>query len=364
MTTSYRMRALVGVAAAGALLLAGCSSSAEPGGGGGSETPADDTTPVTLDWVGYGGAGQDGMIEAYQVPFTAEHPNVTFTNTSPPDPAQVKAQVLSGQVDWDVVITAPYLADQNCDTLYEPLDVPDVDQSQFEEGLLGKCHIPNFQYGLIFAYDGDKWPDPATAPSKLADFFDTKKFPGKRGIVPTVQDGFLEIGLLADGVRPDDLYPLDVDRSLSVWDTVKADTIFAANPGALLQALTSKQADMWILVQARSQTALDEGVNLVPVWDKTVTSVDGIAIPKGAPHKAITEKLFSFILSPEAQADVASRIGVAPVNSDAKPKLTANGEKVNAFGDANTGERIRVDAKWWGENYNEVSARVTTWLNG
>jgi putative spermidine/putrescine transport system substrate-binding protein len=314
--------------------------------------------------VSYGGTGQQAQIDAWQTPYTEKHPNVTFANTSPPDPAQVKAQVLSGQVQWNIVTTAPYLASQNCGTLYEHLTIPDIDKSQFGPGVIGDCYITDFQYSLVFSYNTDKWPDPATAPKTLADFFDTKKFPGKRGVVPTVQDGFLETALLADGVKPKNLYPLDVDKALGIWDKVKADTIFAANPGALLQAITSKQVDMEILVQARSQAALDAGAHIKPVWDQTVTSIDGLAIPKGSPHKEQIEKFFSFLLQPENSARMASLAGVAPPNKEAKPEYTEHGNEVNAFGPANTGTNVQADADYWGKHYNQVQAQVTAWLNG
>ena len=347
-------------------LLAACASSP-------SSTPtatksgsaAADTTPANLTYVSYGGTGQQAQIDAWQTPYTAAHPNITFSNTSPPDPAQVKAQVLSNSVNWNIVTTAPYLASQNCGTLYEKLTIPNIDKSQFAPGVIGDCYITDFRYSIVLSYNKDKWPDAATAPKTLADFFDTKKFPGKRGIVPTVQDGFLETALLAAGVSPKKMYPLDVDKALGEWDKIKSDTIFAANPGALLQAATSKQVDMQLLVQARSKALLDTGANVGVIWDKTVTSLDGLAIPKGSPYKEQIEQFFSFLLQPDQSAKFAELSGAAPSNDKAKPVYTANGNAVNAFGPANTGKvTMQVDAAYWGKNYNQVQAKVTQWLNG
>ncbi len=352
-----RWLALTAALAAAAALTA-CSSEPE------TTSATDPDGKVNLTYVSYGGTGQQAQIDAWQKPYTAANPNVTFSNTSPPDPAQVKAQVLSGQVKWDIVTTAPYLAAQNCGTLYEHLNIPGVDESEFAPGTIGDCYVTDFRYSLVLAYNSKKWTDPSKAPKTLADFFDLKKFPGKRGVVPTVQDGFLETALLADGVKPDDLYPLDVDRALGVWDRVKSETIFAANPGALLQAITSKQVDVWILVQARSQAALDAGADMVPVWDQTVTSIDGLAIPKGSPHKEEAEKFLGFLLQAEQQAKMASLAGVGPVNLKAEPTYSENGKKVNAFGPANTGTTVQADAEYWGKNYNQISTRVTQWLNG
>ncbi|MET7400333.1 extracellular solute-binding protein [Dactylosporangium sp. NPDC005572] len=349
------------LAAAAALATAGTLAAC--GGDSGAGTGADENEKVELTYVSYGGTGQDGMIKNWQQPYTALHPNVTFVNASPPDAAQVKAQVQAGVVQWDLVSTAPWLASQNCGTLYEKLTVPDVDPAQFGPGVLGECHIPDFAYSLVFAYNAEKWPDPATAPKSIKDFFDTARFPGKRGVVPALQDGILEWALMADGVAPDQVYPVDVPRALAKWESIRSSTTWAANVGALLQLVTSKQVDMQIMVQARNQAALDAGAKIVPVWDITMTSVDGLAIPKGSPKKAAAERFMSFILKPEQQQKISEAIGVAPSNLLSKPNYTENGAKINTFGPANTGKSVPVDAVWWGKNWNQISADFTKWLN-
>ncbi|HEY0247150.1 MAG TPA: extracellular solute-binding protein [Gryllotalpicola sp.] len=365
-----RTRRWIGAAAlvAATALLAACSSGGGSGNSSssssGSKSTFDPTAPVKMTYVSYGGTGQQAQIDAWQKPYSEKYPNVTFANSSPPDPAQVKAQVTSGQVQWNAVTTAPYLASQNCGTLYQKLTIPNLTASDYDNGIIGDCYIADFRYSLVFTYSTDAFPDPAKAPKTIADFFDTKKFPGKRGIVPTIQDGFLETALLADGVKAKDLYPVDVDRALTKWDTIKSDTIFAANPGALLQDVTSHQVVMEMLVQARTQAALDAGAHIKPVWDQTITSIDGLAIPKGSPNTAAIENFYSFLLQPEQQAKMASLAGVAPVNKQSKPSYTANGNLVNAFGPANTGTTVPIDADYWGKNINQATSKVTTWLAG
>lgn len=338
-------------------LLAGCSS-------GGSAVAGNGSGPVTLVYSSYGGTGQAAQEQAWQQPYTKEHSSVTFNNVSPPDPAQVKAQVQSHQVTWNVVTTAPYLAAQNCGTLYQPLSIPNLNTKDFPAGTIGKCYVTDFRYSLVLSYNANIWPNPKTAPTTLADFFDPQKFPGKRGVVPSVQDGILETALLADGVSPQDMYPLNVNKALQTWDKIKSDTIFAPSVGALLQDVTSHQVAMEIMVQARTQAALDAGANIVPVWDKTVTSIDGLAIPKGASNLPATEQFLSFLLQPAQQAKMAELAGVAPSNLLAKPVYTANGNKVNAFGKSDTGTTFQVNATWWSSHFNQISAEFTSWLNG
>lgn len=355
---SKKVTLAVGVVAV-AGLLAGCSGGDTGGSGGGGSTDA----ATTITFVGYGGDGQQAMIDAWQTPYTEAHPNVTFVNTSPPDVAQVKAQVESGAVQWDVMATAPYAAQQNCDTLFEPLDLSGIDQSDLVEGTVGKCYLGNWINATPIAYRTDAFPA-GQGPKTVQDFFDKEKFPGQRGIVTNLQNGILEYPLLADGVKPDDLYPLDVDRALDKLDTIRDVTTFAPNVGALQQAVQGNQVDMFLLPDSRLVPLLKGGMDITVVWDETVASLNAFAVPKGSPNKAAAEQFISSVVEPEQVAKISELLGVAPVNTEAKPQLDESTKQVEVYGPANTGGTVLQDVDWYAENFNDVSTKLTTWLNG
>ncbi|WP_213450555.1 extracellular solute-binding protein [Rhizomonospora bruguierae] len=333
---------------------------------GSDEPPAqsDPDGPVSLTFVAYGGAGQQAMIDKWQTPYTAAHPNVTFVNTSPPDVAQVKAQVESGQVEWDVVATSPAAAAQNCGTLFEPLDFPGLDTKELVEQAVGKCYIANFINATPFAYRTDAFPDPSKAPRTIADFFDVARFPGQRGILTNLQNGILEYPLLADGVAPDKLYPLDMDRALKKLDSIRKVTTFAPNVGALQQAVGAKQVDLFLAPDSRLVPLMDSGTDVTVVWDVTVTSINAFAVPKGSRNVKAATSFVASVVSPEATAGIAEALGVAPVNLGAKPNLSANAKKVEVYGPVNTGKTVLQDVDWYATNFNEATTKVTNWLAG
>lgn len=346
------------LSAAAFLLVTGCSGTV------GAPQAESSDAPVTITYVAYGGAGQESQTAAWQEPYTALNPQVTFLNTSPADVAQVKAQVEAGAVQWDVMAIAPYAAEQNCGVLFEELDVPGADTDNLPSEAIGKCYIGNFLVGPILGYRAEAFPDGGAAPKTIADFFDLQKFPGKRGVVASIQDGILEYPLLAEGVSPDDLYPIDVDRALGKWDTIRGETLFAENYGALQQAVASGQVDMFFLIGSRQLALLDEGIDIDQVWDRTVTSVNGLAIPKGSPNKSAVESFLGFVTQPEQQAKMAELGGVSPLNQKSAPQLTAHGKKVDLVGPGNTGILVPQDIQWYAENFNEVRETFTKWLNG
>lgn len=335
-------------------LLAAC------GGSGASAAAADGE----LTFVAYGGDGQKTMIETWQKPFTAKNPDITFVNTSPSDIAQVKAQVQSGAIQWDVMATAPAAAEQNCGTLFEPVKITGVNPDDLVEGAIGKCYTGNFINATPFAYRNDAFPDPNKAPKKIADFFDLKNFPGNRGIITNLQNGILEYPLLADGVAPEDLYPLDIDRSLAKLETIRDVTTFAPNVGALQQAVGSKQVDLFLLSDSRIVPLIEDGVDLTVVWDVTVTSINAFAIPKGSPEKENVEKFMAWVLGPEASANISEAHGTAPINKTAKPNLSEAAKRVEVYGPVNTGKTVLQDIDWYAKNFNEVTEKLTNWLAG
>ncbi|MFG1606142.1 extracellular solute-binding protein [Actinoplanes sp. NPDC049265] len=337
-------------------LLSSCGTGGTPAGTAGDR--------VTLTFAAYGGAGQQAMIDKYQQPYTAAHPEVTFVNTSPPDLAQVKAQVMSRNVKWDVVAVPPAAATQGCGTLFEELDFPGLDTTDLLPTTVGRCYLGNWINATPVAYRTEAFPDPATAPKRVEDFFDLRKFPGQRGILPSLQNGILEYPLLADGVAPEDIYPLDVDRSLAKLATIRKHVTFAPNVGALQQAVGAKQVDMFLLPDSRLVPLMNDGNDLTIIWDKTVTTMNAFAVPKGSPHLAAARDFIRSVVSTQAVASISEALGTAPVNRAAKPDLPPNALKVQVYGPVNTGEIVRQDIDWYAANFDQVTAKLSTWLTG
>ncbi|MFX6226322.1 extracellular solute-binding protein, partial [Acinetobacter baumannii] len=70
------------------------------------------------------------------------------------------------------------------------------------EATVSECGRGAFVWSTVLAYNADKLK---TAPTGWADFWDTKKYPGKRGMKKSAQYN-LEFALMADGVPTKDVY--------------------------------------------------------------------------------------------------------------------------------------------------------------
>ena len=197
--------------------------------------------------VSWGGAYTTSQIEAYHKPWIASTGNQIKSEDYNGGIAEIKAQVEAGNVTWDVVDVELSDAIRACDEgLLEEMDhsalpaAPDgtVATEDFLPGTLYDCAVANIVWSTIFAYDGSKIEN---GPTKVADFFDLEKFPGKRGLRKNPKAN-LEMALMADGVPAAEVYSVleteeGVDRAFAMLDSIKSDVVWweaGAQPPQLL----------------------------------------------------------------------------------------------------------------------------------
>ena len=179
---------------------------------------------VTLSFTSFGGVYQEAQRKAWLEPYTALT-GVKFTEDENSSNATIKSQVESGQVTWDVVdVGNDFGLDVHKDLL-EPLDYTLIPKAEMNADLgITDYRVPDITYGVVLAYNTDKTA--GKVPAGWADYFDTAKIPGKRGAWDYSEGSMIEFALMADGVAPKDLYPLDLARATKKLDTIKDDIVF------------------------------------------------------------------------------------------------------------------------------------------
>jgi putative spermidine/putrescine transport system substrate-binding protein len=172
----------------------------------------------------------------------------------------------------------------------------------------------------------------------------------------------LEFALLADGVKPADLYPLDVDRALKVVGRVKGQ-IVAFKGAADIQALIQQgELDMAFIPNGRVSKAIQAGANWAYGWDASVSDTEWWVVVKGAPHAQEAMKFINFAVQPEQQAELTRRIPYGPTNVDALKLLDpAVAKDLPSYPD-NAKLGAVLNAKWWNENRDSVKERWNTFI--
>jgi putative spermidine/putrescine transport system substrate-binding protein len=326
--------------------------------GGEEATPTGDEEEVTLVFVSWGGTFQEAQTKAWLEPYMDEHPNVTIIQDEPTEYAKIQAMVESGNVTWDVVDIGNDFGLGESERLCELLDpsIVPFDELQPEELLTNGYRAPVHVYSTVVGYRPDKLG--GQAPTSFADFFDLAKFPGKRGCYNWVMGGLLEMALVADGVAPEDLYPLDVERALAKIDTIKDKIVWWDTGAQSAQLLADGEVVMGMSWNNRLVTAKEEGAPIEIMWDQHVMMADYVMIPKGCKNLDAAMALIGWITSAEHSADLSKYVASGPGNSNsvADPKYADNVPTAHLEG------AVAQDDVFWGDNYDDLDPTWQNWV--
>lgn len=319
-----------------------------------------------LTIVAFGGSTQAALRKAYFEPFTKATGIKIIEDEYSGEVAKVRAMVESKTFSWDVIDIGASGAWSMCaQGLLETIDWKKVglDRAKFGDPAKFDCGVPYRSEWAVVAYDKDKLPN---GPKTIADLFDTKKFPGKRGLEkePTIN---LERALIADGVPIKDVYkvlntPEGVDRAFKKLDTIKKDVVWWTTAAQAPQLLADGQVIMTASYYSRIYNAVKEsGKHFETVWDATMPFWSYWTIPKGSPRLEDAYKFLTFAGSPQPQADLTRYLPQSPSNKDAmalvdpamRPYLSTPERETNA---------INMDYLFWTERRDELRQRFNAWL--
>ncbi|WP_176559960.1 extracellular solute-binding protein [Teichococcus rhizosphaerae] len=160
-----------------------------------------------------GGASGESM-EPYIKPFTAAT-GTRVVRESPNPFGKLRTLVQAGNPPITLFeVGATALEQAKALDLVEPLDWEAINPNPIFPEARQPMGLGWQYYSTLMAWRSDAKPL-----QSWADFFNTKDFPGRR----TMQDRpyMLAFALLADGVAPDKLYPLDLNRAFRVMERIK-----------------------------------------------------------------------------------------------------------------------------------------------
>ena len=338
---------------------------------------ADDKKPITV--VSWGGAYTKSQVEAYHKPFTAKT-GIPVTNADYNGGiAEVKAQVESGNVVWDIVDMEVGDALRACDEgLLEPLDPATFPAGadgvaatdDFYPEALTECWATSIIFSTVFAYDDSKIGP--NKPNTIGDFFDLEKFPGKRGLRKQNPKATLEMALLADGVVPEDIYevlatPEGLDRAFAKLDTIKSSVVWWEAGSQPVQLLADGEVAMTVVYNGRLFDAVTaENKPFKIVWDAQIMEYDTYVVVKNAPNKDAAMAFMRFATATRQLAAQASWIAYAPARKSSLPlvgKNAANGEDMLPhLPTPDKGRAVTVDPRFWADHQDEINQRWAAWL--
>ena len=219
-----------------------------------------------------------------------------------------------------------------------------------KDGLTDAAKKPWGVGALYYAVTLSYFSDLEKAPSTWAELWDTNGFPGKRTMRSGKYGvgGVWEIALLADGVAPGALYPIDFDRAEKSLDKLRPHVVKWWDDGSDGQQLFADRfVDMGPAFNGRIGNLQKKGMPLTIEWNQALAMIDYWAIPKGAPNPDNAQKFLRFTARPDRQADFATRIPYGPTNLDAYKHLDEKLASQLPSHPSILNRMITVDGDWY-----------------
>jgi putative spermidine/putrescine transport system substrate-binding protein len=338
---------------------AGVATAALLGLSAGSAPAAD------LTVTSFGGTYQDAQREVYFEPFKQATGLDLVEDVWNGGVGAIRAKVEGGGEEWDVVqVEAEELVIGCEEGLYELIDWDALGgKDQFIDAAVDDCGVGTIVWSTVLAYDADKITD--DPPQSWADFWDTEKYPGKRGLRRHAKYT-LEFALMADGVPPDQVYETlrteeGVDRAFAKLDEIKDDIIWWEAGAQAPQLLASGEVIMTNAYNGRISAANEEGRNFKVVWPGSIYAVDSWVVLSGTPHQDAALQFIVFASAPERQKDLPNAIAYGVTHKGAAEQIDKEVLADLPTAPDNLAVAIELDTEFWVENVERLTERFTAW---
>ncbi len=346
---------LLGVTGGASTILTACGAPA-PANAPGTSSAAPGAAKG-LTFASWGGSTQQAQQSAWTDPF-GKAAGTSVTQAGPTDYGRLKAMVDAKSPEWSVVDVEGDFVRRAGAELLEPIDYSALPKDDIFPDWVSDYGVGDFAYSFVIAYSTKA----KAHPTNWAEFFDTKRFPGKRSFYKYSYSGIFEAALLADGVEPDKLYPLDWDRAFKKLDTIKKDIVWWETGAQSQLYLTDGSADYVCAWNGRVYDLIQKGAPVAIEWNQNLQAADYLVVPKGTPDKDAAMKLIGYALQPEQQAKFAELTAYAPVNKKAIDLISDKTRPYLSTYAENREKGVVINDDFWAKGRAEVQSRWDAWL--
>jgi putative spermidine/putrescine transport system substrate-binding protein len=308
----------------------------------------------------WGGSWTAAEDVAFYKPF-ASATGIGVRTVTPVSYAKLKAQVQSGNFEWDVTtIEQGEMLRAEREGLLEPINWSIVDKDKL---------FPNAVYGsgigvcaltTNLVYRADKFGQ--GAPKSWADFWDVNRFPGPRAMYNHPIRAMV-FALVADGVPVERVYPIDMDRAFRKLDQIKPHIkVWWTQASQSQQILRDGEAVAMAMYNARASELKTQGVPVEIVWDGATLDQVYWCVARGAPNRDLAWRFIEFTTAAERQAVLCSRLFYGPANPAALEHMPLEIAKQLPTYPENMRLTVRSDPEWFAANAEKANERFLQWL--
>ena len=314
-----------------------------------------------LNFLTWGGRFGQGVRKGFSDPFTAKT-GIVITDITPYnygrfvtalqnrnpenfdlawfsdeiEPARAGAMGLLEKLDYSLLPNAPKaLASARQDFAVSP-------------------YVTTYQVG----FRADRWP---TKPQSWGDFWDVAKFPGARSIGTNVM-GVLEAALLADGVAPSALYPLDEERAYRKLAQIKPHIrLFHNTSGAQPARQALYQGDLAMMLSWSSDFIAQKvaGKPIDIIWNGGFYFSPSVGIAKGSPYAKQAHAYLDQFFQEQAALAFVKEWPTTPVLTSVAAAMTEQERQQTAAG--NLDKMVNLNRAYYLQNQTRLQERYDAW---
>ncbi|MBV7487079.1 ABC transporter substrate-binding protein [Bordetella sp. BOR01] len=263
----------------------------------------------------WGGTWETAAARHLFEPFQ-QSSGTTIRSVSPVSFAKLAAQARTGVYEFDVTtLGGADLVRANEAGLIEAIDTSILQPDGLDEGQVYQNGVGSHAFATVIAYRTDRYQN--GGPSDWKAFFDLQRFPGPRTLqrhAPRV----LPLALLADGVPLDQLYPVDIERSLRSLDRIKPSVrVWWTQGQQSQQLLRDGEVDAAAIWHGRVVELMRQKQPVRLEWNQGQVDRAYWVVSKGSPRAKLAWQFINASVRGERLAGFCRQADYGPLNRKA-----------------------------------------------
>ena len=242
----------------------------------------------------------------------------------------------------------------------------------FFPGAITRCGVASVAWSTVIVSDKATFK---AAPGRASDFFDLRKFPGKRGL-PRSPRYVLELALLADGVAPADVYatlatPEGLIRAAKKLSLLRKKNLITwwSTPKESLRIVKDQTVVMSLSYSGRAfQEVATDAQRLNVLFDGAIYDVDVWAVSAKSKYKRQAAEFVAFATKSDRLAEQVRWFPYGPMRKSAVA-LVGNHQTLDLdlqpflpTAPANFSGALKFDAAWWGQHEAEIGEKFNRFV--
>ena len=331
-----------------------------------SPAPAQDRQVVIATT---GGTYEQQMREFIYEPFTRETGIrvVPVSGSGADQIARVQAMVSSGRATWDIFFSGEIqAASDKHKALTEDLSgfcAPFASRADLLPGACNETGVLAAYGTTLIAYNTERFPN--GGPADWKEFWDLGRFPGPRAF-PNFNDPWrvMAAALMADGVAPQDIFPIDVERALRKLGQIRSQVgVWWRTGDQSTQGFRSGEYVIGLIWQTRAMTMRNEGQKVGWTQNQGFLVGDRMSLVRGAPNRDNALRFLAYYLNAiDGQAKRCAVATCTPPSREAIARMPPEIQDMLPTSEQAMRQLVLPDAAWINANQERLLTRWNTWI--